>query len=45
MGIKVVKALDESGEMRLTIFEQFTSLEERKKEQLIQAIREVVTKS
>ena len=43
MGIKVVKALDESGEMRLTIFEQFTSLE-RKKEQLIQAIREVVTK-
>ena len=30
--------------MRLTIFEQFTSLEERKKEQLIQAIREVVTK-
>ncbi|MFU1878438.1 ArgR family transcriptional regulator, partial [Enterococcus faecium] len=42
--LKVVKALDESGEMRLTIFEQFTSLEERKKEQLIQAIREVVTK-
>lgn len=29
--LKVVKALDESGEMRLTIFEQFTSLEERKK--------------
>ncbi|EGO2515802.1 ArgR family transcriptional regulator [Enterococcus faecalis] len=42
--LKVVKELDESGEMRLTIFEQFTSLEERKKEQLIQAIREVVTK-
>ncbi|MGH2251931.1 arginine repressor, partial [Enterococcus faecalis] len=25
--LKVAKALDESGEMRLTIFEQFTSLE------------------